>query len=579
MGVLGSGLLLSFAARSQVEGQAPATSSPPDGHSAYVGSTACAKCHRRIYASFSQTDMGRSMSIPPESLIKSLSSPVTVDDSHSAEQLQVFARDGRLFQSQSQTGSQTNDAVRETHDVQWIIGAGANGFGCIVQRGDYIFEAPLSFYSKPGSWALSPGYEFANYGFSRPIVPACINCHSGMPKPVAHGNGRFLQPPFQELAIGCENCHGPGQAHITEMTTVGPSDSGSATIVNPAKLTPWLANNICMSCHQIGDARVLQPGKDYRDFRPGRPLNETMAILVVPPSRDKPLQTDLLEHYFSMTLSKCYRSSGARLSCITCHDPHVEPSAAEAPAYFREKCLSCHSEKSCAVPLVLRQKKNPPDDCAGCHMPKRDIKFISHSALTNHRIIAETDEAFPNVSDSPQSPGLLYLNSGPGGDAALLPTVLLQAYGDVAASHPEFRQMYWKLARQLESKKSGNIVVLKALADWATQQRDAQASDKAIAYLQSAIDAGDPDPIDYEQLANLLIAKGHAGDAIKILRQALSLMPFDAEYYRLLGRAYMQTNNLADAHEVLAKGADLFPVDRGIEELLKKTGTSAQGPK
>src|SRR5690242_15633526 len=104
-GVLGSGLFLSFAARSEVEGQAPATSPRADSDSAYVGSVACGKCHRRIYDSFSKTDMGRSVSVPSPSLIKSLSSPVIVDDSRSGEQMQVFARDGRLFQSQSQTGS------------------------------------------------------------------------------------------------------------------------------------------------------------------------------------------------------------------------------------------------------------------------------------------------------------------------------------------------------------------------------------------------------------------------------------------------------------------------------------------
>ena len=145
------------------------------------------------------------------------------------------------------------------------------------------------------------------------------------------------------------------------------------SIVNPAKLKPWLADNICMSCHQNGDAMVLRPGKDYRDFKPGMPLDDTLAIFMVPPRRDSP-QTDLLEHYFSMTLSKCYRGSAGRLSCITCHDPHVEPAKQEAPAQFRAKCLECHNEKSCALPAATRQRKTPPDDCAGCHMPKRQVQ-------------------------------------------------------------------------------------------------------------------------------------------------------------------------------------------------------------
>ena len=162
-------------------------------------------------------------------------------------------------------------------------------------------------------WALSPGYEFGDYGFNRPILPACIACHSGMPSTIVGRNGHFLDPPFQELAIGCENCHGPGAAHVVEMAvTQSASDSGDHSIVNPAKLTPWLADNICMSCHQTGDGRVLKPGKNHRDFRPGTPLDDTLSILIVPPKRDAPPQSDLLQHYFSMILSKCYRSSGGR---------------------------------------------------------------------------------------------------------------------------------------------------------------------------------------------------------------------------------------------------------------------------
>ena len=90
-------------------------------------------------------------------------------------------RDGKLYQTEYEKGADGQEIYRDSHELEWIIGAGENGFGGLLKRDDYLFQAPLSFYSKTQSWALSPGYEFSNYGFNRPILPACIFCHSGRP--------------------------------------------------------------------------------------------------------------------------------------------------------------------------------------------------------------------------------------------------------------------------------------------------------------------------------------------------------------------------------------------------------------
>ena len=372
-------------------------------------------------------------------LLEKIPTPASVVDDRIHRHFDVRADDGKLLQSEYEISKDGNEVFLETHQVDWIIGSGANGFGALIRRGEFLFEAPLSFYSKTQAWALSPGYEFGDYGFNRPILPGCIACHSGWPQAVLGGNGRFLVPPFRELAIGCENCHGPGEAHVREMREDDSNaESNTHSIVNPAKLEPWLADNICMSCHQTGDAIVLKPGKDYRDFKPGTPLDDTLTIFMVPPRRDSP-QADLLEHYFSMTRSKFYRSSGGHLSCITCHDPHLEPAAQDAPAYYRTKCLSCHTEKSCALPLGIRQRKTPPDDCAGCHMPKRNVQVIAHAVLTNHRIVARPDE--PAAVPATPASDLVWVNKPPSGGN--LPRLTLwTAYGELMEKEPAFQARY-----------------------------------------------------------------------------------------------------------------------------------------
>jgi hypothetical protein len=558
------------------------TKTPPSG-GGYVGSKACAQCHRAIFDNFSRTEMGRSMSAVTPEFLEKFPSSTSIFDARLNRHFESSVRDGTLYQSDSETDANGETIFRETHKIDWIIGAGANGLGGLVTRDNFLYEAPLSFYSKTRSWALSPGYEFGDYGFNRPILPACIACHSGMPRAIVNGNGRFLDPPFQELAIGCENCHGPGEAHVVEMQVAGPSsDSGSHSIVNPTKLTPWLADNICMSCHQTGDGRVLKPGKNHRDFRPGTPLDDTLSILIVPPKRDAPSQSDLLQHYFSMILSKCYRSSGGRLSCITCHDPHVEPSREEAPAHFREKCMACHTEKSCAVPLAIRQHKNPPDDCSGCHMPKRDIAVISHSSLTNHRIVATAEEPYPDETfrmTTAQLPDLVHLNSVPGKkDSAPPPQTILEAYAQLMEQYPEYRARYWKAAKQLETAEPNNVVVLEALADAALAQENVEGKAAGLRYLERAIKNGANAPADFERLATLLVGAGRAGDAVEPLRLGIRLAPFDVTLYRQLAGVYVALGRGADAADILRRANDLFPQNEDVRKLLEASGALKSAP-
>jgi hypothetical protein len=542
----------------------------------YVGSQVCAKCHPSIYQSFLRTDMGRSMSEITTSLLQKIPTSGNIFDPKLNRHFEIYTRDGDLYQSEYQTSVDGKEVFRETRKIEWMIGSGANGSGAIVRRGDYLFEAPLSFYAKIQGWALSPGYEFGDYGFNRPILPGCIACHSGQPQPVLGGNGRFREPPFTELTIGCENCHGPGQAHVSAAQMGSPLGS----IANPARLSPWLADNICMSCHQAGDARVLQVGKTYRDYRPGTELDDTLSIFLIPFGRDSVPKDDLLEHYLSMRLSKCYLKSGGRLSCIRCHNPHVQPSQQEAPAYFRQQCLACHTEKSCALPLSLRQRKTPPDDCAGCHMPKREVKVISHSVLTNHRIIAVAEEPFPDEAfrmTTAQLPDLVHLNANPTKANLPPPLTLLQAYGEIMLSHPEYRERYWSVAKQLEVTQPENVLVLEALADWAMQKKDLEGKSLTIRYLGAALQHGATNPADFERLSELLVAAHRPSDAIAVLQQGMQAVPYDAGLYLLSARLYFSLEKGQQACEVVAKGIQNFPQDDGIRSLTERCTATPAG--
>jgi len=519
--------------------------------------------------------MGRSMSEITSEILERIPTSANILDVGLKRHFEIFARDNSLYQSEYETAADGKDIFREMRKLEWIIGSGANGSGAIVKQNDYLFEAPLSFYAKPNHWALSPGYEFGDYGFNRPILPACVFCHSGQPRPVLDGNGRFQEPPFAEVAIGCENCHGPGLSHIAAANMGDPTGS----IVNPAKLSPWLADNICMSCHQTGDARVLQTGKTFRDFRPGAELDDTLSIFLVPFTHESAPKDDLLEHYLSMRLSKCYLKSGGRLGCIGCHDPHMQPSQQGAPTYFRQKCLACHTENSCALPLALRQHQTPPDDCAGCHMPKRDVTVISHSVLTNHRIVAEAEEPFPDIAfhmTTPQLPDLVHLSANPARQNAPSLLTLLRAYGQIMLANPEYRARYWSVAEQLKPIQTDNVFVLEALADEALQKKTANGASLATQYLETAVQHGTTNPADFEKLADLLEAANRKDDAVYVLRQGMELDPHDAELYRHTSTIYFALNKKQEACEVAEKGRQQFPQDDMFRALAKRCHASPE---
>jgi hypothetical protein len=536
----------------------------------YLGSTACSACHGGISKEFSRTSMGRSMSVITPELLRSVPSNASLHDEKHDRHFEVYVQDGRLYQSEFQTGPEQQEIFRDTRRLDWILGSGANGMGGLVEKEGYLFQAPLSFYSKPQTWGLSPGYEFGDYGFNRPILAGCIFCHSGRSRPIAATNGRYEDAPFAEMAIGCENCHGPGAAHRTAVLAGANRSNGkNLHIVDPSRLSPALSNNLCMSCHQTGDVRVLRPGKTYRDFRPGQPLDETLSILMEPPTRESPPQNDHLEHYYSMTLSKCYRSSGGRMSCITCHDPHVEPTPDSAPAFFAQRCLTCHNENSCRLPLESRHQTNPPDNCVGCHMPKRDVRVISHSTITNHRILVRPDEPFPDITFKQTTvslPDLLHLNPAPGRTDSLPLLTLLQAYGEMAETRPQYTERYFTVLDQVEHTEPNNSLVQAALGRRDLKRGKFQAASE---HLQHSLKIGPPQANVYGDLAESLSQLGRIDESIAALRSGVRLDPFNPVLQKMLVLRLIQAKQHAEAKIALQHYMQVFPQDSFMRHMLE----------
>lgn len=546
----------------------------------YVGSEACVECHAGIAKIYAKTSMGHSLTeITAESLKKLPLSPpeaTSYFDPNSNHSFDVHAENDRLIETEHETAPDGSEVFRNSHPMNWMIGTGENGFGLLLKRGDFVFQAPLSYYTRAARWNLSPGYQNGDYGFNRLILPGCIYCHSGRSQPVSGQDGRYTKPVFTEDSIGCENCHGPGAAHIAAMRAGKVAKGPDPTIVNPDRLNGQLADDICMSCHQAGDARVLQPGKTYQDFRPGQPLERTVAIFQIPPTPENPPQADHVEHYYSMSLSKCFRATRGlapekQLRCTSCHDPHVEPSAEEAPAYFKAKCLNCHTTASCTAPKAAREATKPGDNCIGCHMQQRDIRVISHSSATNHRIVKTPDEPFPDVTfhqTTAAMPDLIELNPEGERDANAVgpPAIVrLQAYAVLERGEPRFHASWLQTLSSLETSSPQNSVVQAALGhrDLADHKLP-----EAVDHLQQAIHLNPMETDAYVDLSEAQDENGQTEAAIASARKAVDLNPYVAPLQKTLILRLINGKHYEEAQASLELYLKNFPEDDVMRKML-----------
>ena len=90
-----------------------------------------------------------------------------------------------------------------------------------------------------GAWKtlVAPGFD---------VDPSCMACHTtGYGQPggfVSHNRSAA------RVNVGCENCHGPSQAHVAD----------------PKVRTPYLASDRCTSCHDHENS----PHFDYNTYWP-----------------------------------------------------------------------------------------------------------------------------------------------------------------------------------------------------------------------------------------------------------------------------------------------------------------------
>jgi hypothetical protein len=359
------------------------------------------------------------------------------------------------------------------------------------------------------------------------------------------------------------------------------------TIVNPARLSPRLADDICLKCHEGWAARVLQPGKTELDFRPGTPLYETVALFKVPITSDQRAELERLESlppakgtvstpmwfkHSLMAMSRCFHDSRGRLTCITCHIIHDPPNAANKAAYYRARCFTCHTNESCKLSLLERSRQEPANDCVGCHMPRKGVAGIPHSDDTNHRIVRRVGQPYPDYAfeqSDPDLPGLVCIDRrAEDATQPIPPVVKLLAYNEaMLAKRPGMARYYLELLEQLRKSAPDEPLVLVSLGRKALSDGDHA---KAVQYLTRALEKGADYDSTFLDLSEALAKMGQIEESAKVLEQGVAAWPFSPEIQQALVLRYMALDRVGQARDALERYVTLFPEDAIGREALER---------
>lgn len=198
----------------------------------------------------------------------------------------------------------------------------------------------------------------------------CLTCHASQTaafeKTLMGKIGKTQKGKFD-----CENCHGPGSAHVKAGGGRGVGGIISFRPNDPSR-TAEENNGICLSCHEKGE-RTLWHGSTHET----RGLMCTNCHTVMKNvSRKAQLKT---EHQPD-TCFQCHKDIQAKMArsehmpvregkvdCTNCHNPHGSYSESLIKtATVNEVCFQCHAEKR--GPFLW---EHPPvtENCLNCHDP------------------------------------------------------------------------------------------------------------------------------------------------------------------------------------------------------------------
>ncbi len=366
------------------------------GAQGYVGSDACKDCHGTEYRLWKDTLHSR-MEQPatPKAVIGKFTAEGTVVEAKATGRRIVMIRDGDRFQVEAPDAEGNPHRYR----VERTVGNRyKQGYLTKLDDGSY-HPLPVLWLAKDDTFIEWKGLASGESGSGHFWLDVpwqwqlkCAGCHTTGVSLDYDPATRTYDTHCNELAIGCEACHGPGEVHVK-------AKGGKDNILCPSDMTHQQQLDVCGKCHSRGTAGPEQGAPPDLPARLNYPFNmlpgsdlEAFYVEFQPETEDKDFHGDGSSKNHHQQWNDYGRSPmlhegrEASPTCTTCHDPH-RADALRSTIDDNRLCTKCHDRFRDRDTLARHTghghnpRANPGARCVECHMPR----IVQHAGTVHLR--------------------------------------------------------------------------------------------------------------------------------------------------------------------------------------------------
>lgn len=348
----------------------------------FVGSAACAACHKSEHGDWLQSQHKAAMQEPGEASVLGRFDGATFK--RGAVESRFFRKDGKfLIRAEGPDGKPADFPVKYVFGLsplqQYLIelpGGRLQAFG-IAWDSRPAAQGGQRWYDLYPDRKMAAGDPLHWTGIDQNWNYQCAWCHStNVRKNHDAATGGFATA-FSEISVGCEACHGPASNHLAWAMKPGAAtpNHGFAISLDQRAGVSWKAGEsatstragppasdkevlVCAGCHARRQQFSDDPLAVARFYDAFRPVTLEAGLYHLDGQ-----QRDEVYDFGSFMQSRMH---AAGVTCSDCHNPH----SGKLRLAGNEVCGQCHAATAFDASAHHHHAQGSAGaQCANCHMP------------------------------------------------------------------------------------------------------------------------------------------------------------------------------------------------------------------